>query len=78
MLILREPFASMWRGKDAFEEVEKITGDVARALESRRTLRFEVDGKGYYLKLHHGISLKEVFNLKVVEWPHLIIDSQLI
>ena len=61
MLILREPFASMWRGKDAFEEVEKITGDVARALESRRTLRFEVDGKGYYLKLHHGISLKEVF-----------------
>lgn len=59
-LILEEPFRTLWEGKDPFEEVEKITGDVKRALETRRTLRFVVDKKGYYLKLHHGTKMKEV------------------
>ncbi len=59
-LVLEEPFRTLWEGKDPFEEVEKITGDVKRALETRRTLRFVVDKKGYYLKLHHGTKMKEV------------------
>lgn len=77
MLILREPFASLWRGKDAFEEVEKISGYVARALETRRTLRFEVDGKGYYLKLHHGTTVKEILkNLLCFRLPVLGADRE--
>ena len=60
MYILKEPFLTRWQGKDPFEEVEKITGDVARQVETRRTLRFEVDGQGFYLKLHHGTELVEV------------------
>ncbi len=59
-LILKEPFRTLWKGKDAFEEVEKISGDVKRALETRRTLRFVVDKKSYYLKLHHGTKMKDV------------------
>lgn len=77
MLILREPFASLWHGKDAFDEVEKISGEVARALETRRTLRFEVDGKGYYLKLHHGTTVKEILkNLLSFRLPVLGADRE--
>ena len=61
MLILKKPFDDLWKGKDAFEEVEKISGEVYRSVATRETLRFEVDGKGYYLKLHHGITYKEFF-----------------
>ncbi len=60
ILVLEEPFRTLWEGKDPFEEVEKISGDVKRALETRRTLRFVVNKKGYYLKLHHGTKMKEV------------------
>lgn len=61
MLILKKPFDDLWKGKDAFEEVEKISGEVYRSVATRETLRFEVRGKGYYLKLHHGITYKEFF-----------------
>lgn len=60
ILVLKEPFLTLWNEKDPFREVEKITGDLKRSLETRRTLRFEVDNQGYYLKLHHGTSFKEV------------------
>ncbi len=60
ILVLEEPFRTLWEGKDPFAEVEKISGDVKRALETRRTLRFTVDKEGYYLKLHHGTRMKEV------------------
>lgn len=60
MLILKEPFLTLWEGKDSFEEIEKIQGEVARALETRETLRFEINGKGFYLKHHRGTTVGEV------------------
>ncbi len=60
VLVLEEPFRSLWKDKNPFEEVEKITGEVRRAIETRKTLRFKLEGKSYYLKLHHGTSVKEV------------------
>jgi heptose I phosphotransferase len=60
ILVLEEPFRTLWKDKDPFEEVEKISGDVKRAIETRRTLRFKAEGKSYYLKLHHGTDMKEV------------------
>ena len=59
-LMLREPFLSLWWGQDPFEEVESISGRVFRAVETRRTLRFEMDGKVFFLKLHHGVAMKEI------------------
>lgn len=77
MVELKEPLATRWRGKDAFAEVEKLHGDVFRALETRRTLRFEVDGKGYFLKLHYGTTLKEVVkNLLSLRMPVLGADRE--
>ena len=45
MVELKEPLATLWRGKDAFAEVKELNGEVFRELETRRTLRFELSGK---------------------------------
>ena len=60
MVELKEPFATLWRGKDPFEEVKTLQGEVFRELETRRTLRFEMAGKSYFLKWHRGTTLKEI------------------
>jgi len=59
-LILAEPFKSLWQGRDAFAEVETLQGQVYRELEGRRTLRTEVDGRGYFVKIHRGIGWGEI------------------
>lgn len=56
MVELKAPLSTLWRGKDAFEEVKTLQGEVFRELETRRTLRFELDGKTYFLKWHKGTS----------------------
>jgi heptose I phosphotransferase len=71
-IILREEYAAVWSGKDAFQEVDKIQGKVYRELEGRRTLRFEKNGKSYFLKSHKGIGWKEIFkNLLQLRLPIL-------
>ncbi|GKX57196.1 lipopolysaccharide core heptose(I) kinase [Leminorella grimontii] len=77
MVELKEPLLTLWRGKDAFDEVEKLQGEVFRALETRRTLRFELEGKSYFLKLHYGTTLKEVIkNLLSFRLPVLGADRE--
>lgn len=71
-LILAEPFQSLWQGKDAFAEVEKLQGQVYRELEGRRTLRTEVAGRGYFVKIHRGIGWGEIVkNLLTAKAPVL-------
>lgn len=71
-LILAEPFKRLWDGRDAFTEVEQLNGEVYRELEGRRTLRTEVDGRGYFVKIHRGIGWGEVFkNLFTAKLPVL-------
>lgn len=68
MVELKEPLATLWRGKDAFAEVKKLNGEVFRELETRRTLRFELSGKSYFLKWHKGTTLKEIIkNLLIAD-----------
>lgn len=59
-IFLAAPFAELWRHKDIFAEVKKLDGKVYRALEGRRTLRFECEGRGYFLKYHAGVGWKEI------------------
>ena len=54
-LILAEPFKSLWAGRDAFTEVERLEGEVYRELDGRRTLRTEVDGHGFFFFFHRDI-----------------------
>ena len=71
-LILAEPFKSLWAGRDPFAEVEGLQGEVYRELEARRTLRTEVDGNGFFVKIHRGIGWGEIFkNLLTAKLPVL-------
>lgn len=71
-LELHEPFKSLWKDKDPFVEVEKLQGDVYRELSGRKTLRTEVEGKGYFVKIHRGIGWSEIFkNLITAKLPVL-------
>ena len=71
-LILSEPFNTLWQGKDPFVEVERLQGQVYRELEGRRTLRTEVDGRGYFVKIHRGIGWGEIVkNLLTAKLPVL-------
>jgi len=57
---LAEPFTTLWQGKDPFVEVERLAGRIYRALEGRRTLRTEVNGHGYFVKIHHGVGWRDI------------------
>jgi heptose I phosphotransferase len=59
-------------GKDPFVAVEALEGEVFRELEGRRTLRTEVAGRGYFVKIHHGIGWAEMLkNLLSLRLPVL-------
>lgn len=71
-LILAEPFKTLWAGRDAFAEVEKLDGQVYRELDARRTLRTEVNGHGFFVKIHRGIGWAEILkNLITAKLPVL-------
>jgi heptose I phosphotransferase len=59
-LYLEEPFRSLWRGRDPFALVEGLQGRILRALEGRRTLRTEIAGRAYYVKIHRGVGWGEI------------------
>lgn len=57
---LRSDLAEQWQGQDIFSVVETLQGEVFRDKEGRRTLRFELNNKSYFLKLHLGVGWHEV------------------
>lgn len=69
---LDEPFRSLWAGQDPFAAVEALQGMVFRELEARRTLRTEVAGRGYFVKIHRGVGWAEIVkNLASLRLPVL-------
>lgn len=73
--------------KQLFDQWMSMNGKVFRALEGRKTIRFERDGHGYYIKQHLGVGWKEIiknwlqFRLPVlsaeVEWKALKVCQEL-
>ncbi len=71
-LELAEPFKSLWANLDPFLEVEKLQGKIYRELSGRKTLRTEIAGKGYFVKIHRGIGWQEILkNLITAKLPVL-------
>ena len=71
-LFLDARWQQYWQGKDPFAEACALQGNVYRSKEGRRTLRFERDGRGYFLKLHEGIGWAEIIkNLLQLRLPVL-------
>ncbi len=61
---LSKAFAQQWKNKDPFSEAEKLQGEVFRALEARKTLRFTLLEQGlehsYFIKIHRGVGWFEI------------------
>ena len=57
---LAPPFDRLWAGRDPFDAVEALSGETYRELEARRTLRCEVEGHAYFVKIHRGVGWFEI------------------
>lgn len=60
-LYLREEFSRAWKNQDAFAAVNNLQGEMFREVKDRRTLRFEQDGRSYFVKIHRGTGWLEIF-----------------
>ena len=58
---IRSPFDRIWQGKDIFAEVFALGGEEFRNVKNRRTFRIEVDGQGFFVKIHRGVGWREIF-----------------
>lgn len=69
---LNPVFNNFWRKEAIFSEVFNTQGKIYRHEKNRKTLRFEIDANGYFIKLHQGVGWKEIFkNLLQGRWPVL-------
>jgi len=67
---LRTELAQQWQDQDVFSVVQQLNGDVFRDKEGRRTLRFKLQDKSYFLKVHQGIGWQEIIkNLLQLRMP---------
>jgi hypothetical protein len=72
-LVLTPEFAAQLpSGVDAFDYLMQLDGEMFRDIARRRTLRFTLNGKRYFLKAHYGAGWKEIFkNLLQLRLPVL-------
>lgn len=61
MFELAAPLKAVFEGEDAFDRILALEGKVYRHVKGRRTLRFAVAGRGYFLKAHTGVGWAEIF-----------------
>ncbi len=59
-IYLRDELAEAWRDRDVFSLLAEQRGDTFRDKEGRRTLRFELNGRSYFLKYHAGVGWGEI------------------
>ena len=72
MIELTSDFKDSLRGDINFERFTSIQGEEFRNVPGRKTIRFESGGKGYYIKIHFGIGIKEILkNLFQLKLPVL-------
>lgn len=58
---LDDKFSSYFEdSKKNFDAFMKIKGDVFRSVKTRKTLRFEMQGKSFFIKQHFGVGIIEI------------------
>lgn len=71
-VILRDELIAEWKDQDVFALMKNMQGEIAREMTDRQTLRFEINGCGYYRKWHRGVGWREIFkNLLQLRLPVL-------
>ena len=64
--------AQLPAGIDTFDYLMQLDGEMFRDIDNRRTLRFTLNNKRYFLKAHNGVGWKEIFkNLLTLRLPVL-------
>ena len=64
--------AQLPAGIDTFDYLMTLDGEMFRDIDNRRTLRFTLNNKRYFLKAHNGVGWKEIFkNLLTLRLPVL-------
>ena len=73
MLELSPEFAAQLpAGTDPFDAVMRLDGELYRDMDNRRTLRFTLNGRRYFLKAHYGVGWREILkNLLQLKLPVL-------
>lgn len=63
MIDLRPDIRKHFPGPEAsvFDQVMALDGEIFRSIAGRKTLRFTLDDRGYFVKLHNGVGWKEIF-----------------
>jgi UDP-glucose:(heptosyl)LPS alpha-1,3-glucosyltransferase len=70
--VLCDEMIATWQHQDVFAVAESVSGPIAREMADRQTLRFQLDGQGYYRKWHSGVGWREIIkNLIHLRWPVL-------
>jgi len=71
-LWLGEALRRHWGEGDPFAAAAAQQGQVVKAKDRRRTLRFLIDDRAAYLKYHDGVGWREILkNLLMLRWPVL-------
>lgn len=64
-------------GRDVFDQVMSMQGQVFRDVPGRKTIRVELGGQSYFIKQHFGVGWKEIFkNLFALRLPILGADTE--
>jgi heptose I phosphotransferase len=75
---LSSALQNVFRGKNAFNEILEVEGEVFREHKNRRTVRITRDGKGYFIKVHRNIEWREIIkNLFSLRLPVLSAGNEL-
>ena len=61
MLYLNAELKKFFSNSDPFEILKDLNGTVYRQVQTRKTFRFEHNGKSYFAKVHTGVGWIEIF-----------------
>lgn len=68
-------FKKFFASGDPFDILQAVQGEVFRAVDGRKTFRFDLNGSRYFAKLHFGVGWREIAkNLFHLRWP--IVDAE--
>jgi heptose I phosphotransferase len=69
---LRDDIAALWSQRDALSEAQALDGEVFREVARRKTMKVEIAGRAFFVKLHHGVGWWEIVkNWLVLKRPVL-------
>jgi heptose I phosphotransferase len=74
-LLIGPDLESLFEGRDPFEVVRRLEGEMFREMPGRRTLRFAHAGKRYFLKYHDAMGWK-AWMLQRLSFKPLIVGAQ--